>query len=250
MKYARFRFQDTEYYGVVEDNNLRVLSDAPAAGGQPTDQLVPLATAQLLSPVKPSKIIGVGLNYKSVAAAKGVEFPPEPILFLKPPSSVVGAGADIVIPAMVQQPAGEVELAVVIGRRCKDVTVAAARDYVVGYTLSNDVTAKDHMPKGQPWTKGKSFDTFTPLGPLLVTDVDPDRVELVMTVNGQEKQRGSTADMIFSVDRLVSFISGIMTLEPGDVILTGTPPGACGLQRGDRVELSSRELGSMVQTIR
>ncbi|MDR7867775.1 MAG: fumarylacetoacetate hydrolase family protein [Sporomusaceae bacterium] len=249
MNLYRFSYKGKESWGALEQGMLRVLSgDVVEGDATPSAELVAFADAELLCPVKqPSKIIGVGLNYKSVAAAKGVELPSEPTIFLKPPSSVVGPGQSIVVPSIVKNPAFEVELAVVMGRKAKNVAAGKALDYVFGYTLGNDVTAKDHMIKGQPWTRGKSFDTFTPLGPCIATadSVNPYDVPLIASVNGHIKQSGSTGDMIFDVAALIAFISGIMTLEPGDVILTGTLPGSGEIGIGDVVTLSSLFIGTM-----
>lgn len=185
-----------------------------------------------------------------MAQAKGVEFPAEPVLFLKPPSSVIGPGDSILIPPAVKNPAFEVELAVIIGKQAKNVSADSAFDYVLGYCLANDVTAKDHMIKGKPWTKGKSFDTFTPMGPYVVTDIDPDDTVISVSVNGEQKQLSNTSDMIFNVRELIAFISGVMTLEPGDVILTGTPPGGGNFNIGDVIKLSGPQLGEMVNDVR
>lgn len=249
MKLYRFSYKKVPCWGSLEGNELRLLNgDVLKGEAKPSPETVALDAVQVLCPVdRPSKIVGVGLNYKSVAAAKGVELPAEPTIFLKPPSSVVGPAESIVVPAIVKNPAFEVELAVVIGRRAKNVTADQALNFVFGYTLGNDVTAKDHMLKGQPWTRGKSFDTFTPLGPCIATadSLNPDDVILSSAVNGSIKQDGNTNDMVFNVASLIEFISKIMTLEPGDVILTGTMPGSGGVSIGDVIALSSPLIGTM-----
>jgi len=245
MKYARFSMDDTVYQGLIEGDNVRVITGNFFKSIIASKITYALREVKLLAPVTPSKIVGVGLNYKSVALAKGVPFPDAPILFLKPPSSIIGPGEAIVIQDNVKQAAFEVELVVVIGRTAKNVPAEQALDYVFGYTLTNDVTARDHMIKGQPWARGKSFDTFTPLGPFVSSDIDPANTDLIAVVNGETKQSGNTSDMIFSVKELIAFISGIMTLEAGDVILTGTPPGADVFVKGDVIVLSSPQLGTM-----
>lgn len=250
MKFIRFEVNGQVYQGLLEDEIVRVINGKIFEDYTITDDLFATDKIKLLPPVKPSKIIGVGLNYKAVATSKGVELPTEPILFLKPSSSVIGPGDDIVIPSIVKNPAFEVELAVIIGKQAKNVCCEAALDYVFGYCLTNDITAKDHMIKGKPWTKGKSFDTFTPLGPYIVTDIDPDDIEISAFLNDEQKQLSSTANMIFSVRQLVAFISGIMTLEPGDVILTGTPLGYGGFNIGDTIKLQSEQLGQMINAVR
>jgi 2-keto-4-pentenoate hydratase/2-oxohepta-3-ene-1,7-dioic acid hydratase in catechol pathway len=245
MKYARFSIDGVIFQGLVEGDKIRVITGNIFEQSHTTETTYDLSAVKLLAPVLPTKVVGVGLNYKSVAIAKGVAFPEAPILFLKPPSGVVGPGEAIVIPDKVKQAAFEVEVAVIIGRKAKDVPAYQALEYVFGYTLANDVTAKDHMLKGQPWARGKSFDTFTPLGPYLVVGVDPENIDLGAVVNGESKQSGNTSDMVFSIKEQIAFISGIMTLEPGDVILTGTPPGAELFSKGDVITLSSSQLGMM-----
>ena len=249
MKYARFSIDGTVHQGLVEDDNVRLITGNVFEKFTATEKTYLLSEVKLLAPVTPSKVVGVGLNYKSVATAKGVPFPDTPILFLKPPSSIIGPGEAIVIQGNVKQAAFEVELVVVIGRKAKNVPAGKALDYVFGYTLTNDVTARDHMIKGQPWARGKSFDTFTPLGPFVSSDIDPENTDLSATVNGETKQSGNTSDMVFSVKELIAFISGIMTLEPGDVILTGTPPGADVFVKGDVIVLNSPQLGTMENSV-
>jgi 2-keto-4-pentenoate hydratase/2-oxohepta-3-ene-1,7-dioic acid hydratase in catechol pathway len=177
----------------------------------------------LRAPCTPTKIIGAGLNCRSAAEAKGKGLPAEPILFLKPPSAVIGPEAPIVYPGMVSQLGYEAELAVVMGRRCHRAGPEKALEYVLGYTLANDITAKDQLPASGPWIKGKGFDTFQPLGPTIVTDLDPASLSVEMWLNGERVQQGNTSDLIFSVPELVSYASRILTLEPGDVLLPGTP---------------------------
>lgn len=245
MKFGRFIAEDHEYYGMVEGPGLRVIEGDLFSEYVFTGQVLPVDSVQLLAPVKPTKIIGVGLNYKKVATAKGVPFPEVPILFLKPPSSIIGPSEPIIVPEVVTQPIFEVEIAVVIGKKTKNISLDSAIQSIFGYTLCNDVTAKDHMPKGQPWARGKSFDTFTPLGPWLVTELEPEAIDLSLHVNGIQKQNDTTSDMIFTIRQLVVFISSIMTLEPGDVILTGTPQGGGAFTKGDVIELFSSQIGRM-----
>lgn len=249
MRFARFLANNTEYYGLVEDGQIKVITGNIYEQYTVTDKIYKIDDVKLLAPVKPAKVVGVGLNYKTVANAKGVPFPEDPILFLKPSTTVIGPAEDIELPDIVKQPAFEVELAVVIGKKAKNVAPDSALDYVFGYALANDLTAKDHMPKGQPWTRGKSFDTFTPVGPFVVTDINPDDVNLSLSVNGVEKQHGNTSDMIFGVRELIAFVSSIMTLEAGDVIISGTPAGGSGFAKGDVIELASPELGSMCNRV-
>ncbi len=193
--------------------------------------------------LRPSKIVAVGLNYLAHARELGHEVPTEPLIFLKPTSAIVGDQDDVVYPKASLRVDHEAELAVVIGRRCKDVNEGDAFDYVRGYTCANDVTARDLQESDDQWTRAKGFDTFCPLGPQVVENLDPSSLRVVARVNGEVRQDGHTSDMLFGVPSLVAFISGVMTLEPGDVILTGTPPGVGPVQRGDLMEVEIEGIG-------
>ena len=192
---------------------------------------------------RPSKIVAVGRNYLAHARELGNEVPTEPLIFLKPTSAIVGDQDDVVYPKASLRVDHEAELAVVIGRRCKDVNEGDAFDYVRGYTCANDVTARDLQESDDQWTRAKGFDTFCPLGPQVVENLDPSSLRVVARVNGEVRQEGHTSDMLFGVPSLVAFISGVMTLEPGDVILTGTPPGVGPVQRGDLMEVEIEGIG-------
>ena len=193
--------------------------------------------------IRPSKIVAVGRNYIAHARELGHEVPTEPLIFLKPSSAIVGDGDDVVYPDASGRVDHEAELAVVIGRRCTAVSEAEALAYVRGYTCANDVTARDLQETDDQWTRAKGFDTFCPLGPAIVEGLDPSSLQVVARVNGKERQRGSTADMLFGVPALVAYISAVMTLEPDDVILTGTPPGVGPVQRGDLMEVEVEGIG-------
>jgi 2-keto-4-pentenoate hydratase/2-oxohepta-3-ene-1,7-dioic acid hydratase in catechol pathway len=193
--------------------------------------------------IRPSKIVAVGRNYIAHARELGHEVPTEPLIFLKPSSAIVGDGDDVVYPSASARVDHEAELAVVIGRRCSAVNEGEALDYVRGYTCANDVTARDLQETDDQWTRAKGFDTFCPLGPAIVEGLDPSNLQVVARVNGQERQRGATADMLFPVPSLVAYISQVMTLEPDDVILTGTPPGVGPVQRGDLMEIEIAGIG-------
>lgn len=212
---------------------------------------------QFLAPVaRPSKIVALGRNYAEHARESGHEVPQEPVLFAKAPSAVIGPGADIIYPAGVQRLDPELELGAVIGRRGRFVGESEALDYVAGYTIVNDVTARDVQRRDQekkwPWFRSKSFDTFCPLGPYLALQdeiADPQQLELTLRVNGEIRQQSSTAKMIFSVRQLISYISQSMTLEPGDVIATGTPEGIAPLNRGDLLEGTITALGTLTNRV-
>ena len=195
--------------------------------------------------VAPSKIVCVGRNYAEHAKELGNEAPSEPILFLKPPSAVLSPGGTIVRPPQSQRVDFEGELAIVISRRARNVPRAQWLDYVLGFTCANDVTARDLQKKDVQFTRGKSFDTFCPIGPEIETDLDPSALSLVTRVNGEVKQNGNTRDMIFKPDFLIEFITSVMTLCPGDVILTGTPSGVGPLNAGDDVEVEIEGIGTL-----
>jgi 2-keto-4-pentenoate hydratase/2-oxohepta-3-ene-1,7-dioic acid hydratase in catechol pathway len=195
--------------------------------------------------VAPSKIVCVGRNYAEHAKELGNEAPPEPILFLKAPSSVLAPEGTIIRPPQSQRVDFEGELAIVIGRQARNVRRADWRGYVLGFTCGNDVTARDLQKKDVQFTRAKSFDTFCPIGPVIETDLDPSALNLVTRVNGEVKQKGNTRDMIFPCGFLVEFISSVMTLCPGDVILTGTPAGVGPLQSGDVVEVEIDGIGTL-----
>ncbi|MCL5046384.1 MAG: fumarylacetoacetate hydrolase family protein [Actinobacteria bacterium] len=245
MKIARIERNGSAVWGVVEGENLRLLADAPFEGLKYTGEGVPLRGARLLAPAAPSKVVCIGLNYRDHAAEMKEELPKEPLIFLKPPTAVIPPGEQIVYPPSSKRVDYESELAVVIGRKCKNVAPAQAREYVFGYTCANDVTARDLQKSDGQWTRGKGFDTFLPLGPFILTDVDPGDLKIEGRLNGEVKQSSSTAEMIFSAFELVSHISGIMTLLPGDVILTGTPPGVGPMKPGDEIEVAIEGIGAL-----
>ena len=199
--------------------------------------------ARIVAPVTPTKIVCIGRNYADHAKELGNEAPPEPIIFLKPPSAVLDPEATIVRPAVSQRVDFEGELAIVIGREAKEVKAARWRDYVLGFTCANDVTARDLQKKDVQFTRGKGFDTFCPIGPHLETELDVSALRVTTRVNGQTRQDGSTAQMIFPCGELVEFITTVMTLLPGDVILTGTPAGVGPLSGGDVVEVEVEGIG-------
>jgi 2-keto-4-pentenoate hydratase/2-oxohepta-3-ene-1,7-dioic acid hydratase in catechol pathway len=213
-------------------------------GDIPRNQSIPFDEVELLAPVAPSKIVCVGRNYREHAAELGNQMPEEPLLFLKAPSAIIANGHSIELPRDSNQVEHEGELGVVIGRRARNLTSSEyPLTYVLGYTCVNDVTARDLQRKDVQFTRGKSFDTFCPVGPFIVDDLDPLNVNVITRVNGVEKQNGYTADMAFSVPFLIRYISNIMTLYPGDLIATGTPAGVSQMNAGDVVEVEIEEIG-------
>jgi len=212
----------------------------------------PLSSLKLLAPVTPSKIVCIGRNYKEHAAELGNEVPKEPLLFLKPPSSLLAPGGVIKMPALSKRVDYEGELAIVIGQRCSKLSPAEdPLAYIRGYTIVNDVTARDIQKSDGQWTRGKGWDTFCPVGPIVSDEIDPldgDPVTVTTRLNGQVKQQGSTADLIFPIDFLLRYISASITLEPGDLIPTGTPAGVGPVQPGDTVEVEITNLGILRNT--
>ncbi|WP_369018439.1 fumarylacetoacetate hydrolase family protein [Thermatribacter velox] len=209
-----------------------------------------LDEVKLLAPVKPSKIVAVGLNYADHIAEMGNTPPPNPIIFIKPQTAVIGPGEHIVLPPSSQRVDYEAELGVVIGKKCRSVTPQEAPSFILGYTCFNDVTARDLQKKDGQWTRAKSFDTFAPLGPWINTNLDPSALHIECRLNGELKQSSSTSNLLFSVFELVAFISEIMTLLPGDVIATGTPQGVGPMKDGDLVEVYVEGIGTLSNPVK
>jgi 2-keto-4-pentenoate hydratase/2-oxohepta-3-ene-1,7-dioic acid hydratase in catechol pathway len=233
-----------ERYGLVEGLSVRGLGAEPWAGGLPEGPSCRLSEVTLLAPVAPTKVVAVGRNYRAHAAEQGQEVLKVPLIFLKPSSAVVGPEASIVIPEASKLVQHEVELAAVLGRTLSRAGSAAeAREAVFGWTCLNDVTARDIQKAEGHYTRAKGFDTFCPIGPVVETEVNPLDLALACRVNGEERQRGSTRDMVFDPYQLLAFISQVMTLYPGDVVATGTPEGVGPLRRGDRVEVEVSGIG-------
>jgi 2-keto-4-pentenoate hydratase/2-oxohepta-3-ene-1,7-dioic acid hydratase in catechol pathway len=247
VRIARFSHQDTIRYGIVDDDELVVLAGDPMfAGYDTTGERVPLSDVALLAPVIPrSKIVAVGRNYREHAAEFGNEAPAEPLLFFKPNTSVIGPGDTIVRPTQSEQTDFEGELAVVIGRIAKNVPAERALEYVFGYTISNDVSARDLQRKDGQWSRAKGFDTFCPLGPAIETEFDVEGKILTTRVNGEVKQQAPLTDMVHSVADIIAYASAAFTLLPGDVILTGTPAGVGPFVAGDTVEVEITGLGTL-----
>ncbi len=266
MRIARFTAGDEPAYGVItgeldelgqpeEDAVVVALAGDPLyVGVKLLDQEHKLSDVRLLAPVLPrSKVVGIGRNYRAHAAEMDSEVPDEPLFFIKPNTSVCGPGDPISYPPQSRNVHYEGELAVVIGRICRDVPPEKATDVIHGYTIGNDVTARDLQRSDVQFTRAKGFDTFCPLGPWIETDLDPqhfiDGVPIQTHLNGELKQDGNTADMVFDIPTLVAHVSSVMTLLPGDVILTGTPEGVGPMEVGDEVEVSVAGLGSLTNKV-
>jgi 2-keto-4-pentenoate hydratase/2-oxohepta-3-ene-1,7-dioic acid hydratase in catechol pathway len=249
-RFIHYRYQGKEAYGLLEneDHLLRISGD-PFSGYQPAGGAVALTEIRTLPICRPSKIIALGLNYRDHAREFNLEVPAEPLIFMKPPSAVIAAGDKIIIPAMSRRVDYEAELAVIIGRTCRNVAREAAGDYILGYTCLNDVTARDLQTLDGQWTRAKGFDTFCPIGPCLVTGIDPGDLAVQSYLNGELRQSSRTSQLIFPVPELVEFISRIMTLYPGDIISTGTPSGVGPMKPGDTVEIAVEQVGRLVNTV-
>jgi 2-keto-4-pentenoate hydratase/2-oxohepta-3-ene-1,7-dioic acid hydratase in catechol pathway len=240
---GRFKNGDGIFYGDVKGE--RVVVDR----GLYSDTLF-LSELELLPPAQPSKIICVGLNYRDHAKELNMPIPEKPLLFLKPPSAVIGHLGNIVYPEKTKHMDYEAELAVIIGRRCKNIRAAEADSVIMGYTCFNDVTARDLQKEDIQWTRAKSFDTFAPVGPYIADPaLDVSDLCIKTRVNGELRQESSSSNLIFDVPRLIEFISGIMTLEHGDIIATGTPPGVGELFIGDEVEVEIEKIGVLKNSV-
>ena len=237
-------------YGAVEPDGIRLYRGTPFVAWEPTETVVAWDEAKLLAPVIPTKIVAVGKNYATHAAEMGSEIPESPILFLKPPTSVIGPLQAIRLPDQSKEVHHEAELAVVIGQVTKDVEIEDVGPKILGYTAANDVTARDIQRQDGQWARAKGFDTFCPLGPAIDTDLDPQEdLAIVARVNGETRQSATTSELIFGVGELVSFVSKVMTLLHGDVILTGTPEGVGPIESGDRVEVEVEGVGVLVNPV-
>jgi 2-keto-4-pentenoate hydratase/2-oxohepta-3-ene-1,7-dioic acid hydratase in catechol pathway len=212
---------------------------------EPTETLLDFDQVHLLSPVFPTKVVCVGRNYADHAAERDVEVPDEPVIFLKPSTAVIGPGQPIVLPAQAETVHHEAELAIVVGKVSRRVRAEDAAQHILGYTAANDVSARDLQAKDGQWTRAKGFDSFCPLGPAVETELDPVGLSIRCTVDGELRQDGNTEDMVFGVGEILAFVSDVMTLLPGDVILTGTPGGVGPIVAGDFVEVAIERVGSL-----
>ncbi|OGR25260.1 MAG: hypothetical protein A2139_03240 [Desulfobacca sp. RBG_16_60_12] len=247
MRIVRFEQEGRSGYGILEGEKISVLWGTPYDGlANTTGEIMSLPEVTLLAPCEPTKIVALGLNYRDHAAEIGHPLPQEPLIFMKPSTAVIGPDEDIRYPAMSRRVDYEAELAVVIGRPCRHIKEEDFREYVLGYTCINDVTARDLQQKDGQFTRSKSFDTFAPLGPWIETDIpDPDNLTVEAFLNGERRQHSSTRNLVFPVATLVRFISRIMTLLPGDVIATGTPSGIGPMAPGDVVEIRVEGIGAL-----
>ena len=250
MRFIRYQTErEPARYGWLletpEGSFVGPVEGTPLGGFRRLDAYLPIEAVTFLAPVLPGKIICVGRNYVAHAREHAAEVPEIPMLFLKPPSAVIGPNEAIILPPQSQQIEHEAELVAVIGKRGRWIPPDAALDHILGYTIGNDITARDLQRRDGQWTRGKGFDTFCPIGPWIATEFDPADAMITCYVNGEMRQMASTRDMVFSVRQLVAFASSVMTLEAGDLLFTGTPAGVGPLLAGDRVEVNIEGLGSL-----
>ncbi len=251
VKLGRFKDQAGSInWGIVSEDKVEIITPSPFNGYRSTGEKISLQEVELIPPVNPGKIICVGLNYRDHAREIEMDIPRTPLIFLKAPSSVTGPDTEIIKPNECVQMDFEGELAAIVGKPVKKISSREASDCLLGYTCFNDVTARDIQRKESQWSRAKSYDTFSPLGPFIVSDIDPGSLGVRLFLNGHIKQNSNTRNMIFSVDEIVSFISKIMTLYPGDVIATGTPPGVGPMEPGDRVKIEIEKIGNLENTVR
>jgi 2-keto-4-pentenoate hydratase/2-oxohepta-3-ene-1,7-dioic acid hydratase in catechol pathway len=245
MKIVRLSQDKKVRYGVINGNSVRILQGTPYRGIKYSGDELPLNSVKLLAPSLPSKIVCLGLNYVLHAAEGNFKLPSEPLIFLKPPTSLIGHEDNIIYPRMSERVDYEGELAVIIGKKASHISPENALDYVLGFTCFNDVTARDLQSKDGQWTRAKGFDTFSAVGPCIETELNYSDCPVETYLNGEVKQQGTTRDMIFPIPGVISFISQVMTLLPGDVIATGTPSGIGPMQAGDKVEVKIAPIGTL-----
>ncbi|HAP54893.1 MAG TPA: hypothetical protein DCQ16_02910 [Spirochaetaceae bacterium] len=250
MKLVRLLHNGKERYGTLEGEEIQLMEGSPFGTLKRGDARLRLSEARLLAPVLPGKALCIGLNYRDHAIEFDLPIPSSPVVFIKPPSALLAPGAEILRPRQSHRVDFEAELVVIIGRKAKAVPAARAFDYIAGYTCGNDVTARDLQPKDGQWTVAKSFDTFMPLGPWIETELDPSNLAVSAYLNGEKKQSSNTVNLIFGVPELVEFLSSVMTLEPGDLIMTGTPSGVGPMNSGDEIAVEIQGIGRLVNKVR
>ncbi len=250
-RFVRYKTAEKISWGIFEENNIAEISANPAVGYDRTGIFYDLQQIKLLAPVEPSKIVCVGLNYKDHVkeSQSATKVPESPVLFMKPPSSLIGPGEKIIHPEISKRVDYEAELGIVIGRECYQVAEVEAEDYIFGFTCANDVTARDLQKSDGQWTRGKGFDSFCPVGPWIINKLAYEDLSIESYLNGDLKQSARTSMMIFPIPFLISFISMVMTLNSGDLIMTGTPAGISPMKPGDRIEVRIEGIGSLVNDV-
>ncbi|MVA95982.1 DUF2437 domain-containing protein [Nitratireductor sp. CAU 1489] len=249
MKIVRFSHQGSASYGLLEGDAVAVLSKPPFDGIDRTGQVLPLEAVRLLAPVTPSKLVCVGLNYTLHAEESGVPVPEEPMLFMCAPSAIIADGEEIRLDNASDRIDFEAEIGIVVGTTARNVAAGDAAKHILGYTCANDVSNRVLQKKDGQFTRAKSFDTYKPVGPCIETDLDPDNVDIKLWQNGELRQSSNTNDMIFPIGRIFEFVAGIMTLFPGDLIITGTPSGVGPMASGDEIVVEIDKIGRLRNTV-
>ncbi|MFZ5351595.1 MAG: fumarylacetoacetate hydrolase family protein [Bacillota bacterium] len=250
MKFVRFEHKGKTSFGLLEDNGVKVIKGNLFGEYHITDNKLPIGAVRLLAPCKPSKIVAVGLNYIDHIREMGHEMPGYPMIFIKPSSAIIGPEDEIILPEMSQRVDYEGEMALIIGKTARNVKPDYAYDYILGAACFNDVTARDLQKADGQWTRAKSFDTFAPLGPCIAAGLNYDNLDIELILNNEVKQKSNTSNFVFKVKDIISFISSIMTLYPGDVIATGTTSGIGKLSHGDTVEVVIKDIGRLRNTVK
>lgn len=250
MKIVRAKRNNEVFYATIEDGTLKRLVGTPYEGCQFTGEIIPLSDVKLLPPCEPTKIVAVGLNYAKHAAELNDKLIGTPVLFIKPTTALIAHEEQIEYPVISERVDYEGELAVVIRKKCKNVSAAEATDYIFGYTTLNDVTARDLQKKDEQWTRAKSFDTFCPVGPSIDTEFTPEGKRIQSLLNGKIMQNSTFDNMLFKIPEIISFISACMTLLPGDIIATGTPEGIGSMKRGDTIEVRIEGLDTLKNSVK
>lgn len=250
MKVCRFIKNGNIHFGIVEDDIIRVVNGDIFNKFILTDEKYSLTEIKLLTPIDPSKIVAVGKNYVEHAKEFGSEVPSEPCLFIKPNSAILEPFGNIIYPSFVKRLDFEGELAIVIKKKCKNISREEANDYIFGYTILNDVTARDIQENDGQWTRAKSMDTFAPFGPFIETELNPNNLDIETRLNDDIKQKSNTSNFVFDAFEIISYISKNMTLEEGDIVTTGTPEGVGPMEIGDKIEVSIENIGTLVNYVR
>ena len=251
MKLVRFQYKNMPVkYGWMFEEKVGEIEGNIFGEYRRQEANIPIQDVKLMAPSQPSKIVCVGRNYADHAKELGNDVPKIPLIFLKPPSSIINPGDAILLPPQSNQVEHEAELVVVIGKQCRNVPAENTRDYILGYTIGNDVTARDLQKTDEQWTRAKGFDTFCSFGPWIDTEFDISDALITCKVSGQPRQMASTRDMLFSVSTLIAFVSSVMTLEPGDIVFTGTPAGVGALKAGDEVVVEIEGLGKLSNPVK
>lgn len=249
MIYLRFQHEGKVRSGILNGKTVQEITPNFFGEYKKTGKSWLLSKVKLLAPCVPSKVVALGLNYIDHARELKMPIPYQPLLFLKAPSAVIGHGDEIVIPEQSKRVDYEAELAVVIGKKAKNISPRAAADYILGYTCFNDVTARDLQRGDEQWARSKSFDTFAPIGPYIVSGISAAKLSIQAVLNGKTVQRSNTDELIFKIDEIVSYVSQVMTLYPGDVIATGTPPGVGPLSPGDVIQVKIQKIGTLTNKV-